>query len=85
MTVSEINLNVEPLNNSSGTGIGSSFKLNRDDIGDNNNERKDHVPLISQMESQIPKNNGNKTWDGFQTFNDIPISPDNEKKEITTY
>ena len=77
--VSEIKLNVEPLDNGFGMNTGSSFKLNSDDTEDIRNEKKDRVPLISQMESQIPKNDGNKTWDGFQTFNDMPISPDQEK------
>lgn len=69
----EIKLNVEPLD-SSIDNVGSSFKLNSDD-----DNKKDHVPLISQMESQIPKGDSHKTWDGFQTFNDIPINPEQDK------
>ena len=53
------------------------IKLNIDDIGDSNEEKKGQsTPTIKKMGEP------EKTWDGYQQFNNIPMNPDkNVSKE----
>lgn len=41
----------------------------------------DTVPLVEQMEKEVPFEKKQSTWDGFKSFKDIPINPDETTKQ----
>jgi hypothetical protein len=65
------NLANETSNTGSGSGSGSMFDLNFSD--DTPSVRFDDTPSVKSS-SNLDSNN--KTWDGFQKFNNIPLNPD---------
>jgi hypothetical protein len=78
--ITSISLDKTDLNGSTIKSV-DTIKLNNDyDKNSNLNESSSsNVPFVEQMKS-IPTSKNEKTWDGYQTFNEIPINPDTAPK-----
>lgn len=78
--ITNISLNKTDINGSSIKSV-DTIKLNNDydENSSLNASSNSNVPFVEQMKS-IPTPKNEKTWDGYQTFNEIPINPDTAPK-----